>query len=486
MLATMGNVEYLSLMKILLATLLTNTMLFTFAMAEKAVDPLTRLEFFSHSDAIQKSTETLINELDSESYAKRIAAYDKLTHFPALPEFVRQLAKHEKRPEVRSRLKNLTDQFTIEHESDELNRLLKLIHTDSTKGVLAQLTSIVQVGKWHPDTLLLHDTAQATVLPSDLPLIALNITSQSADVRRLMASTLAGLPLKDSLDHLKKLLNDSDEKVRLTAAHSLAQLKHKSCLPALARLLSSSDFYTRHQAWSALKGLSGQSFDYDPSVEASKRKTASAKWLQWSSSNKARISGKLPEKSMIQLFNGQDLSGWDIYENGKLVGEKQTSWKAANGQLQCLGVNSGEIRTQQRFKNYVLTLDFKIDQNRGDGGIGLMLTKENEAVGQIGKYLEVQLLPGNTGDLYSIGNFQAKAGGQILKFRSPRIAQAPDPIGKWNKIKITVKNGSAEIELNGILVNEVTDGAKGLSKITLRNEGHKIAYRNMSLIQIEE
>lgn len=115
-----------------------------------------------------------------------------------------------------------------------------------------------------------------------------------------------------------------------------------------------------------------------------------------------------------------------------------------------------------------------------------MLTKENEAVGQIGKYLEVQLLPGNTGDLYSIGNFQAKAGGQILKFRSPRIAQAPDPIGKWNKIKITVKNGSAEIELNGILVNEVTDGAKGLSKITLRNEGHKIAYRNMSLIQIEE
>lgn len=460
-----------------------------FAIDEK--DPLTSLNFFFHNKTHKKDIEGLIADLDADSFAKRNTAFEKLTNLPALPNFVRQIAKEEPRPEIRSRLEDLADRFTVEYESHQLHHLLDQIHTAKQKGALAPLVSIVKADKWQINPRSLHDAAQATVLPDDLPLIAKCLSSKSEDVRRLIAAALEGLPLKEALNSLKKLLNDPSEQVKLSAALSLARHKHKACLPAFARLLGSSDFFTRQQSWSALRALSGQKFDYNPSEESSKRNAAASKWKRWSSSSKASINGVLPENLLVSLFNGQDLSGWDIYEDGKLVGDQQTSWKVVDRQLKCLGINRGDIRTQQRFENYVLTLDYNIDKKGGDGGIGIMFTKKNEAAGQAagrneGKYLEVQLLPGKSGDLYSIGNFKARAQGKAITFSSPRTAQVADPPAKWHQLKLTVEKGSVKVHLNGVLVNEATDGSQGLGRVIIRNEGSQFSYKNILLSRIKK
>ncbi|MGI9241946.1 MAG: 3-keto-disaccharide hydrolase, partial [Verrucomicrobiales bacterium] len=231
-----------------------------------------------------------------------------------------------------------------------------------------------------------------------------------------------------------------------------------------------------------------KSFGFDPSAEEGERQAAARQWLEWGSGRDAVIVGELPETSMIALFNGRDLNGWTVFENGAVV-QAQKSWKAEAGALISVGQGFGDIRTNTAFENYVLTMKYKIDGAFGDGGIGVMLTKENEerAIGlrrDAGSYLEVQLLPKRTGDLYLINGFQAKSGGRAIQFSSRRTAEADDQSGKWHELKLTVRDGSAEIELNGTVVNRATDGSKGPGKIVLRNEGARIMYKDILVLPV--
>lgn len=444
-----------------------------------------RLDFFLPNEQTKQSIGALIDELDSEIYVRRDAASHKLTSLPTLPGFVRQLEKEEKRPEVRARIKDLIRLFPIERENNELNSILKQIRAKKTKGLLGKITTIIKMEIWSPDSYHLHQAAFATVTAEDLPLIKSELNNGSIHVRSLMAAALGGLQPKVSSQYLTRLLADESDRVCMSAAISLAKQKQKTCLPPLARLLDSPDFQTRYQSWSTLRSLSGKAFGYAPDDAEGKRKSASKKWRKWASGPTARLIGPLPTTFDILPFNGKDLTGWEVYENGQLA-PQQTSWSVKEGQLMCLGVNRGEIRTARRFENYILTLDYKVEQNNGDGGVGVMLTKENEKLapagrGGLGRYLEVQVLPGKTGDLYSIGNFKAVANGKALNFSSPRTADVDDPPGKWHKLKLTVKDGELKVEINGVLVNQATQGSKGAGKIVIRNEGSKIAYKNMKL-----
>ncbi len=151
-----------------------------------------------------------------------------------------------------------------------------------------------------------------------------------------------------------------------------------------------------------------------------------------------------------------------------------------------MGQGFGDIRTNVGFENYVLTLRFKIEGATGDGGIGVMLTKENEnngvgPRGDAGSYLEVQLLPRRSGDLYLIGGFQAEAQGRPIRFSCRRTAEIDDLAGKWHEAKLTVLDGAAGVEINGTVVNQASGGSKGPGKIVLRNEGARIHYGDIMI-----
>jgi hypothetical protein len=313
--------------------------------------------------------------------------------------------------------------------------------------------------------------------------------SDLALMRRLAISAYGGLPAEQSTLPLQSFLNDLAPSVALLAASELARRNDHSCLPTYARLLDSNDFHTRHRSWSALKGLSGLSFNYDPAAESATRKASSRRWQEWSRGPDAAIRGKLPESTLIALFNGRDLSGWEIFENGKPAPESQ-SWVVRDELLISDGQARGDLRTTTRFENYTLTLDYKTHNQRGDGGIGIMLTEENEMLrGKPrpggGSYLEVQLLPNRGGDIYVIGGFQAQANGKKIGFSNPRTTDVKDLAGQWNTMKLTVQNGTAEVTLNGTMVNRVSGGPTDPSKIVLRHEGDKISYRNLLIQPVE-
>ncbi len=170
------------------------------------VDAVSRLDFFLPNEQTRKSIGGHIDELDSDSFARRDAASKKLSNLPTLPGFVRQLAKEEKRPEVRARIKDLIRLFPIERENSELNDILKQINAHKTKGALGKLSSIMGMEIWSPEKQGLKQAASTTVTPEDLPLIVDNLNSKSVRVRCLMAAALGGLPRNASSHLLNQLL----------------------------------------------------------------------------------------------------------------------------------------------------------------------------------------------------------------------------------------------------------------------------------------
>jgi hypothetical protein len=180
------------------------------------------------------------------------------------------------------------------------------------------------------------------------------------------------------------------------------------------------------------------------------------------------------------LFNGKDLQGWEVRAAGKLLGES-AAWEVKDGALCCTGADRADLWTTTRHDNYVLTLEYQLDGPAGDSGVGVLLTEAGERGPAGPGYLEVQLLPGKAGDLYQIGGIEVEAGGAPIQFMSPRTAGVEDPAGQWHKLKLTVRDGAAEVEINGVPVSQTTKGPRGPGRILLRNEGNPVSFRGIVL-----
>jgi hypothetical protein len=302
-------------------------------------------------------------------------------------------------------------------------------------------------------------------------------------VRRVAAAALGGLPAAASTPLLLGLLNDPDAATACLAATELADRRDDRALGAFARLLDAPDFLLRHRCHSALLGLTGRDFGYDPAADLEDRRGPAAKWRQFAAGGDAAITGTIPGDSTIALFNGRDFHGWEVRVGAEPI-EKQEAWEIVGDEIHCIGQTmrkSGDLWTTRRYENYVLTLEFRAKLESSDSGVGLLLTREGERGRRTPAYLEVQLLPGNGGDLYQIGDAALEVGGKPMGFSHPRTAEVKDQAGTWHQLKLTVRDGTVEVCINATVVNRTTKGPSGPGRIVLRNEGTPIAFRHLLL-----
>ena len=82
----------------------------------------------------------------------------------------------------------------------------------------------------------------------------------------------------------------------------------------------------------------------------------------------ARLSENPPKKNWISLFDGKSLAGWHRFNH---PGENVTNWKVEDGALVCLGSKgvsgSGDIITDQKFENFELSWEWKVDKGSNSG-----------------------------------------------------------------------------------------------------------------------
>lgn len=180
-------------------------------------------------------------------------------------------------------------------------------------------------------------------------------------------------------------------------------------------------------------------------------------------------------QGFVPLFNGHDLAGWKI--NGT---EK---WYAQNGELIAESgpdKEYGYLTTEKPYKNFILKLDFKQEEN---GNSGVFFRSSVEGTKISGWQVEVAP-PG----LHTGGIYESYGRGWLIK--PDAKGEKALKFGEWNTMKIEVKNDEVTTWLNGQKIVHLKDSliGKGEGVIALQihsGGGIKVAWKNIMIKELK-
>lgn len=131
------------------------------------------------------------------------------------------------------------------------------------------------------------------------------------------------------------------------------------------------------------------------------------------------------------LFNGRDLTGWEVVNaKGVFRLAADSGWPVANSVLWCATGDEGWLRSTGDYDDFELELEFQTTA-KGNGGI-LIRTRDTAAPPTDG--LEIEL--------------NAHGAGGIASVATPSKSHLR-PEGEWNHLKIRAKALKCVVELNG-------------------------------------
>lgn len=191
----------------------------------------------------------------------------------------------------------------------------------------------------------------------------------------------------------------------------------------------------------------------------------------------------------IELFNGEDLTGWTSELSKKEVPMEEV-WSVEDGVLKCTGKPAGYIRTLKYYENYVLTVEWRWPPGTPGGNNGVLVhTSTPGALGIWPKSIEVQLAKDNAGDFWIIRT-ELDVENEAERKKGRRHLNLTDgsekPMGEWNQMEITCKGNEVIVKVNGDLVNHATNCSVTSGAISLQSEGAPIEYRNIRLTPLRE
>lgn len=171
------------------------------------------------------------------------------------------------------------------------------------------------------------------------------------------------------------------------------------------------------------------------------------------------------------LFNGIDLSGWNIHGT--------ELWYVEDGLLVCESgpdQKYGYLSTEEYYDDFILTLELKQEDN-GNSGVFFRSTLEGTKIS--GWQVEVAP-PGN----YSGGVYESYGRGWLIK-PEPKKDKALK-MGDWNKMKIKVVGDQVTTWLNGTKMISIQDEkiGKGKGSIALQihdGGGIKVKWKNLNI-----
>jgi len=182
----------------------------------------------------------------------------------------------------------------------------------------------------------------------------------------------------------------------------------------------------------------------------------------------------LLKSQSVSLFNGKDLSGWEIYGTEK--------WYVEDGLLICESgpdAEYGYLGTKKTYKDFELTLEFK---QQADGNSGVFFRSSIEGTKITGWQAEVAPPGHNTGGIY-----ESYGRGWLIK---------PDPekdkalkMGDWNTMKIKAVGDKVTTWLNGQMMIEFEDSkigdAEGSIALQIHSGGGiKVLWRNINIKEL--
>jgi hypothetical protein len=187
------------------------------------------------------------------------------------------------------------------------------------------------------------------------------------------------------------------------------------------------------------------------------------------------------------LFNGTDLTGWVN------VNCASSTWTWRDGMLVCDGKPTGVLRTERRYEDFVLELDWRHLRAGGNAGVFVMSDALPAKGVPFTRSIEVQVLDGTeTKDYTSHGDVFSIHGAHLVPDRAhpsgwerclPSERRAK-PSPEWNHYRITCKGGVLKLEVNGAEVSGASDLAPRSGYVCLESEGSEVHFKNVRLKEL--
>jgi hypothetical protein len=202
--------------------------------------------------------------------------------------------------------------------------------------------------------------------------------------------------------------------------------------------------------------------------------------------------------SPIALWNGRDLSNWhaDVpaADNNPHIGP---SFMVRNGMLVSLGEPQGHLITNDSYRDYRLTVEYRWPGKPGNCGILVHTSKPRRLGGMFPQSIECQMQAGDAGDFWCIGEDITVP--DMEKRRGPkekwgidsgnrRILNLTDnsekPPGQWNTMVIECRGRSIDIQVNGDHVNHGDNCTADHGQISIQAEGAECEFRKVELVPL--
>jgi hypothetical protein len=202
------------------------------------------------------------------------------------------------------------------------------------------------------------------------------------------------------------------------------------------------------------------------------------------------------ERQPQNLFNGRDLSGWDVDvpaadSNVRL----RSPFVVRNGMLVSLGEPRGHLVSDSTYRNYRLDIEYRFPAAPGNAGVLVHASTPRALYGMFPRSIEVQMESGNAGDFWcivediSVPDMELRRGPRadwgITEGKARRIRNLTDdsekPLGQWNTMIIEAVGRSVRVWVNGDLVNDGYNATADRGRIALQSEGSEVEFRKLTL-----
>ena len=203
----------------------------------------------------------------------------------------------------------------------------------------------------------------------------------------------------------------------------------------------------------------------------------------------------------IELFNGEDLSGWTYVPLKFTKNRTNKSWFVDKERqvLFSTGGDWSDLATVESFRDFDLKLQWRWrpDSQVSPNGSGVVVRAERFDAGEPdADGLEIDLRPGKDGEKgigtgtfiavnVSFRNHRGTADGaanRILGWlREPKHVDQD----RWNDLHISCRDDQVTVTLNGAVVNQGGGLSAREGKITLRSQKSGIEFRNIGLTEVQ-
>ena len=427
----------------------------------------------------------LIRKLESNDFAVREKATFELSQIPLLDREAIKLKLDGFSLEQKTRLQRVLKENSHEKFIRLLIVMNESIVENKYKGLLKELwksTDRVKSEQYSNLWDMYRDASIETSVNDDVDLIKNSVLSDNGIIRYSTIPTLIKILGNESESYLLKLVNDNNDQIKWAISEALMKFQNPQCLiPLVNLLMCDQDFGLRWRSLEALRKLTGQEFGYYAAGNANERKEPAKKWRKWVNDNLEIADlnfNNAASNEVISLFNGINLDNWiERPLDGFLADGVDDGWEATDGMILTKKGKRSALVSKTSFLNYELNFEYKLLERSSDSGIGIFVGEKNKG------YLEVQLYPNRSGDLYKIGSdVEFKLDDEnMLRFSSRKFKEGNEENGEWNKMNIKIINGQAEISVNGEIQNRAFNDQMKPSKILLRNEGSSVGFKNLIL-----